>query len=223
MIMEIVPGIHQVEGVNGNCFIIVRDDLTLIDTGMPKNSAKIVKYIQDILKRKPTDIKTIVLTHFHIDHVGDADDLKKLSGAKVAIHEADADYVAGRKTQPAPGGVKGMIFKVLIPLLFGSRPVEPDINLKDGDTIAGLTSIHTPGHTPGSICLFDPSSKILFVGDLLRFNGSKLETGPSSLDTSEVQQSINKIAAIDFDIMLSGHGVPLRPDASVKVREFVKL
>ena len=40
--MEIVPGIHQVDGVNGNCFIIVRDDLTLIDTGMPKNSAKIV-------------------------------------------------------------------------------------------------------------------------------------------------------------------------------------
>ena len=121
-------GIHQVDGVNGNCFIIVRDELTLIDTGMPKNSTKIVKYIQDILKRKPTDIKTIVLTHFHIDHVGDAGDLKKLSGAKVAIHEADADYVTGRKTPPVPGGIMGMIFKVLIPLFFGSRPVEPDIN-----------------------------------------------------------------------------------------------
>jgi glyoxylase-like metal-dependent hydrolase (beta-lactamase superfamily II) len=189
---------------------------------MPKNSAKIVKYIQDILKRKPTDIKTIVLTHFHIDHVGDAGDLKKLSCAKVAIHEADADYVAGRKNPPAPGGVKGMIFKVLIPLLFGSRPVEPDITLNDGNTIAGLTTIHTPGHTPGSICLFDPALKILFVGDLLRFNGIKIEMGPSSLDPNEVQQSINKIAAIDFDIMLSGHGVPLRPDASEKVREFAK-
>jgi len=220
--MEIVPGIHQVDLVNGNCFIIVRDGLTLIDTGMPGNGAKIVNYIQDILKRKPTDIKTIVLTHFHIDHVGDAGDLKKLSGAKVAIHEADADFVAGRKTQPVPKGVMGMIFKVLIPLLFGSRPVEPDIPLKDGDTIAGLTVIHTPGHTPGSICLLDPASKILFVGDLLRFNGSKIEIGPSSLDSGEVQQSINKIAAIDFDIMLPGHGIPLRPDASVKVREFAK-
>jgi len=220
--MEIVPGIHQVDGVNGNCFLIVRDELTLIDTGMPKNSAKIVNYIQDILNREPTDIKTIVLTHFHIDHVGDASVLKKLSGAKVAIHEADADFVAGRKTQPAPKGVKGMIMKVLIPLLFGSRPVEPDINLNDGDTIAGLTIIHTPGHTPGSICLFDPASKILFAGDLLRFNGSKIEMGSSSLDPLEVQQSINKIAAIDFEIMLSGHGIPLRTDASVKVREFAK-
>jgi glyoxylase-like metal-dependent hydrolase (beta-lactamase superfamily II) len=115
-----------------------------------------------------------------------------------------------------------MIFKILIPLLFGSRPVEPDITLKDGDTIAGLTTIHTPGHTPGSICLFDPASKILFVGDLLKFDGINIKMGPLPLDTSEVQQSINKIAAIDFDIMLSGHGIPLRPNASVKVREFAK-
>jgi len=220
--MEIVPGIHQVEGVNGNCFIIVRDDLTLIDTGMPKNSAKIVKYIQDVLKRKPSEIKTIVLTHFHVDHVGDAFDLKKLSGAKVAIHKKDADYVSGRKTPPVPRGVMGLIFKVLMPLFFRSKPVEPDIKLNDGDTIAGLTCIHTPGHTPGSICLFDPASKILFAGDLLRFDGISIKTGPLALDTREVQQSINKIAALDFDIMLPGHGIPLRPDASVKVREFAK-
>ena len=141
--MEIVPGIHQVDGVTANCFIIVRDGLTLIDTGMPKNSVKIVNYIQDVLKQEPTDIKTIVLTHFHIDHVGDAGDLKKLSGAKVAIHAADADYIAGRKTQPVPGGIKGMIFKILIPLFFGSKPVEPDILLNDGDTIAGSQVIHT--------------------------------------------------------------------------------
>lgn len=220
--MEIIPGIHQVDGVNGNCFIIVRDGLTLIDTGMPKNSEKIVTYIQDVLNRKPTEIKTIILTHCHIDHVGGARDLKKLSGAKLAIHEADADFLAGRKTQPVPRGVMGIIFKVLIPLFFGSRPVDPDIKLNDGDIIAGLTSIHTPGHTPGSMCLFDPASKILFAGDLLRFNGSKIQIGPSSLDISQVQQSINKIAAIDFDIMLPGHGVPLRPDASVKVREFAE-
>jgi glyoxylase-like metal-dependent hydrolase (beta-lactamase superfamily II) len=218
--MEIVPGIHQVDGVNANCFIIVRDGLTIIDTGMPRNSAKIVKYIQDILERKPSDINTIVLTHFHVDHAGDACDLKKLSGAKVAIHEADADYVAGRKTQPAPKGAMGMISRVLITLFFRSTPVEPDIKLRDGDTIAGLTTIHTPGHTPGSICLFDPASKILFAGDLLRFNGIKIEMGPFSLDPGAVRQSFNKIAGTDFDIMLSGHGVPLRPDASVKVREF---
>ena len=224
--MEIVPGIHQVDGVNGNCFIIVRDELTLIDTGMPRNSEKIVQYIQEVLNRKPSEIKTIVLTHFHVDHVGNAYDLKKLSDAKVAVHEADADYVAGKKTQPVPrrgrGMIMGMIFKVLLGLFFRSKPVEPDIKLRDRDTVAGLTTIHTPGHTPGSICLFDPVSKILFVGDLLRFNGRNIGMGPLALDSNEVQQSINKIAAIDFDIMLSGHGVPMRPDASVKVREFAK-
>ena len=212
MIMEIVPGIHRVDGVNANCFIIVRDGLTLIDTGMPRNSAKIVIYIQDVLKRKPSEIRTIVLTHFHVDHVGNAYDLKKLSGAKVAIHEADADYVAGRKTQPVPrsgmGMITGIIFKVLLGLFFRSKPVEPDIKLRDRDTVAGLTTIHAPGHTPGSICLFDPASKILFVGDLLKFNGTDIGMGPLAFDTGVVQQSINKIAAIDFDIMLPGHGIP---------------
>jgi glyoxylase-like metal-dependent hydrolase (beta-lactamase superfamily II) len=94
--------------------------------------------------------------------------------------------------------------------------------LNDGDTIAGLTVIHTPGHTPGSICLFDPTSKVLFAGDLLRFNGSTIEIGVVPLDISEVQQSINTIAALDFNVMLSGHGIPLRPDASVQVREFAE-
>jgi len=224
--MEIVPGIHQVDGVNANCFIIVRDGLTLIDTGMPRNSAKIVTYIQDVLKRKPSEINTIVLTHFHVDHVGNAYDLKKLSGAKVAIHEADADYLAGRKSQPLPRGgmemITGIIFKVLLGLFFRSKPVEPDIKLRDRYIVAGLTTIHAPGHTPGSICLFDPASKILFVGDLLKFNGINIGMGPLAFDTGEVQQSINKIAVIDFDIMLPGHGVTLRPDASIKVREFAK-
>jgi hypothetical protein len=54
------------------------------------------------------------------------------------------------------------------------------------------------------------------------FNGSKIEMGSSLSDPDEVQQSIKKITAIDFDIMLSGHGIPLRPDASLKVREFAK-
>jgi glyoxylase-like metal-dependent hydrolase (beta-lactamase superfamily II) len=221
--MEIVPGIHQVDGVNGNCYIIVRDGLTLIDTGLPRNSAKIVHYIQEILKRKPSEIKTIVLTHFHIDHVGNVCELKTLSGAMVAIHETDADYVTGRKSPPAPKGIPGKLLKVLS-LFFKPRPVEPDMKLKDGDTVAGLTCIHSPGHTPGSICLFDPASKILFAGDILRFDGIKIEGAPRqfTLDTVEALQSIKKIAAMNFNIMLSGHGKPLRPNASVKVREFAK-
>jgi glyoxylase-like metal-dependent hydrolase (beta-lactamase superfamily II) len=220
--MEIVPGIHQVDGVNGNCYLIARDTVTLIDTGLPRNSAKIVNYIQETLKRRPADIKTIVLTHYHIDHIGNVHELKKMSGASVAIHEADADYVSGKKRPPVPKSWKIKIFRAM-GLFFRTPDIEPDIILKDGDSIAGLTCIHVPGHTPGSICLYDSSAKVLFAGDILRFDGSKINEAPPlfTMDAAEARQSIRKIAAIDFDVMLPGHGIPLSHDASARVREYV--
>lgn len=221
--MEIVLGIHQVDGVNGNCYVIVRDGLILIDTGLPRSSKKILNYIQHILKRKPSEISTIILTHYHIDHTGTVYELKNLSGAKVAIHEADADFVSGRKPHPAPKGGRGMLYR-LLGMLFRSTFAEPDIRLKNGDTIAGLTCIHTPGHTPGSICLFDPVSKVLFAGDILRFDGVKISGAPPqfTMDQGEAQRSIIMIASLDFDILLSGHGIPLKSGAAEKVRNFAK-
>jgi glyoxylase-like metal-dependent hydrolase (beta-lactamase superfamily II) len=221
--MEIVPGIYQIDGVNGNCYIIVRDGLILIDTGLPRNSKKILGYIQDTLKRKPSEISTIILTHYHIDHTGNVFDLKKLSGAKVAVHEADADFVSGRKPHPAPKGGRGLLYR-LLGMFFRSTFVEPDIRLRNGDTIAGLTCIHTPGHTPGSICLLDPVSKVLFAGDILRFDGVKIAGPPPqfTFDMGEAQRSIIMIGTLDFDILLSGHGIPLTSGAAEKVRTFAK-
>jgi hydroxyacylglutathione hydrolase len=221
--MEIVPGIYQIDGVNGNCYIIVRDGLILIDTGLPRNSKKILGYIQDTLKRKPSEISTIILTHYHIDHTGNVFDLKKLSGAKVAVHEADADFVSGRKPHPAPKGGRGLLYR-LLGMFFRSTFVEPDIRLRNGDTIAGLTCIHTPGHTPGSICLLDPVSKVLFAGDILRFDGVKIAGPPPqfTFDMVEAQRSIIMIGTLDFDILLSGHGIPLTSGAAEKVRTFAK-
>jgi hydroxyacylglutathione hydrolase len=221
--MEIIPGIHQVDGVNGNCYVIVRDKLILIDTGLPRNSKKIMSYIQDTLKRTPSDLSTIILTHYHIDHSGNVYELKNLSGAKVAVHEADADYVSGRKSHPAPKGGLGLLYR-LLGMFFRSGFVEPDIRLKNGDTIAGLTCIHTPGHTPGSICLLDPVSKVLFAGDLLRYDGVKISGAPPqfTMDMGEAQRSIIMIAMLDFDILLSGHGIPLTSGAAEKVRNFAK-
>jgi glyoxylase-like metal-dependent hydrolase (beta-lactamase superfamily II) len=123
----------------------------------------------------------------------------------------------------APKGGRGMLYR-LLGMLFRSTFVEPDIRLKNGDTIAGLTCIHTPGHTPGSICLFDPVSKVLFAGDILRFDGVKISGSPPqfTMDKGEAQRSIIMIATLDFDILLSGHGIPLKSGAAEKVRYFAK-
>jgi hydroxyacylglutathione hydrolase len=221
--MEIVPGIHQIDGVQGNCYIIARDSLVLIDTGLPRSSKKILGYIRDTLKRDPSELSTIILTHYHIDHTGNVRELKTLTRAKVAVHDADADFVAGKKTPPAPQGRLGLPFRI-ISMFFRPAFVEPDIRLKNGDTIAGLTCIHTPGHTPGSICLFDPAAKVLFAGDILKYDGEKISGAPPqfTMDVDEAQRSMNKIALLDFEILLCGHGIPLTSGAAGKVRDFVQ-
>jgi glyoxylase-like metal-dependent hydrolase (beta-lactamase superfamily II) len=222
--MEIVPGIHQIDGINGNCYVIDRNGLTLIDTGLPKNTQRISSYLRDAMHKDPGDITTIILTHYHIDHSGNVAAIKALSKVQVAIHEDDADYLAKRKAMPVPWNVRGILIR-LMGLVMRQKPIEPDVLLKDGERVAGLTVIHIPGHTPGSIALLDPASKVLFVGDTLRYDGNKIEGPPPQFtpDMKSAERSIRKIAALDFDILLSGHGVPLMGNAAKKVREFVTM
>jgi len=220
--MEIVPGIHQVDGVNGNCYVLERNNgLVLIDTGLPKNSSRIVSYVRDTLHRDPATITTIILTHHHIDHTGNVAAIVAASGAKVAILADDAPYLAGEKAAPLSWGIKGLLIRAFS-LFVRQEPVKPDILLHDGDAIAGLTVIHVPGHTPGSIALLDKASGVLFIGDTLRYNGTAIEGPPPQFtpDMAAARQSIRKIAALEFDTLLSGHGVPLKGGAAQKVRDF---
>ena len=224
--VEILPGVHQIDGVNANSYVIVEDDgtLTLIDTGMSKDGKKILNYIQANMSKKPSDVKTIVLTHSHIDHVRGAYEIKKATGAKVAIHAHDADYLSGKKRMPSPKGAIGVLFKIFTPF-FKFTPVEPDQRLNENDRVGGrLTVLHTPGHTPGSISLYDEGRKLIFVGDTMRYMNGKIEGPPKSftLDMGQATRSVGKISNLNFEVMLSGHGQPLKsPDASQKVKEFL--
>lgn len=223
--VEVSPGIHRLESIKfANCYLIARDKMTLIDTGLPRNAGKILAYITDRLRRNCSDLTTIVLTHHHFDHIGSAAELRKLTKAKIAVHRDDADYVAGVKTSPTPRGPTGTLLKIASPFL-RLAPFQPDMLLEDGEKIAGLTVVHTPGHTPGSISLHDPDRRTLFVGDAIRFiNGEIL--GPSeefTMDMQQARRSIEKIAQLDFDTMLCGHGEPLAPYAASRVREFKDL
>jgi glyoxylase-like metal-dependent hydrolase (beta-lactamase superfamily II) len=220
--MEIIPGIHQVDGVNGNAYIIIRDKLVVIDTGIPGSGKIILSYIRDNLHREPAEVRTVILTHFHADHIGGVQELKKaVCGLKTAIHEADAGYVTGTIPLPHYPGFRGLLLRLFVLL----RPsfFQPDFLLKDGDRIEGLTCIHIPGHTPGSIGLLDETSKTLFAGDTLRSDGKTIEAAGAgfTLDPVREQESILKLAALDFDLLLAGHGKPYLPGAAVKVREFI--
>jgi glyoxylase-like metal-dependent hydrolase (beta-lactamase superfamily II) len=219
--MEIVPQIYQVDGVNGNAYVLIRDGLVVIDSGIPGSGKKILTYIRDILHREPSEITTVIITHYHIDHAGGVRELKKAAPAlKTAIHEADAGYVSGQIPLPRHPGLRGLLLRLFTTL----KPATftPDIILKEGDRIDGLTCIHLPGHTPGSIGLLDEASKTFFAGDMIRSDGTSLSEGPAgfTMDLPRSRESIRKIAMLEFDTLLVGHGKPLRPDAAAKVREF---
>lgn len=216
--MKIVKGVHQVDGVNGNVYLVEDDaKLTLIDTGLPRSSGKIIKYIKQ-LGYEPSSVSTIILTHFHIDHVGSAKKMQELTNAKIAVHEAEADVVAAKRSPPKP---KKLLVKALNSI-FKATPVEPGLLIKDGDKIGGLLVIGTPGHSDGSISLLDEKRKVMFVGDAVRFVDGKVEGPPEgfTLDMARAKGSIGRISTFDFDVMLSGHGEPLMPSASEKLKNY---
>jgi glyoxylase-like metal-dependent hydrolase (beta-lactamase superfamily II) len=221
--VEIIPGVHQVDGVNANSYLVWQEDgsLTLIDTGMSKDGRKIIDYIQTKLSKKLSDVKTIVLTHSHVDHVRGAYELKKATGAKIAIHELDADYLARKKKMTMPKGAAGFLFRILSPF-FSFAPLEADQRLNEKDKIGTLAVVHTPGHTPGSISLYDEQKKLVFVGDTISYNKGKVEGPPKqfTLDVELAMKSIEKISHFDFEILLGGHGEPLiSSNAAHKVKE----
>jgi hydroxyacylglutathione hydrolase len=122
---------------------------------------------------------TMVFTHGHIDHTAGASGILEHYRAKgceikVGIHRKDAEYLKdeareiNRSFLPTDNEEADKVFDEL----FGPRP-KPDFYLKEGDTLpeSDLTVIHTPGHTPGSICLFSETSNALFSGDSLFFDG----------------------------------------------------
>jgi len=219
--LEILPDIHRVDGVNANVYLLLdENELMVIDTGMPGSARRIIDYVNRI-SRKPSEIATIVLTHCHVDHMGSAQQLKELTNAKVAVHQEDAQFVSGEKAQPSPKGALGILFKAISPF-FKPKPVQPDIVLHDGDRVGELVVVHTPGHTPGSISLYDAERKLIFVGDTMRYANGKI-SGPSERFTPDMNsafQSIAKISRLEFDTMLGGHGDALKPHASHAVREF---
>ena len=221
--MEIIEGIHRADEASANIahanvyLLINGKELTIIDTGTSGNAQKTVEYIQKI-GHQPTDVKTIILTHCHMDHMGSVKELKDLTSAKVAVHMEDADYVSGKKPLPKP---KNVLFRAVSSFV-KPEPVQVDVILKEGDKIAGLTVIHTPGHTPGSIMLLNEEKRVLFAGDTLRYDVKKVSGAPEnfSVDPNQVRESIAKASKINFDIMLPGHGETLKPNASEQIKKF---
>ncbi len=204
-------------------YLLVDDRLTLIDTGLPGNSASILRFITNV-GREPRELAHIVVTHGHIDHAGSAADLRRLTGAKIVFHRDEAVHcpdgapvirtALNRRTSPA--------YRVLS-RIGRFEPCPVDVLVDDGDIISslgGLRIIHTPGHTPGNMCLLIDKLGILIVGDTIINNKDRLSRPlPFGADREQSEKSLTRLAQFDFSICCFGHGPPLTCAAAAAVRD----
>jgi glyoxylase-like metal-dependent hydrolase (beta-lactamase superfamily II) len=107
-------------------------------------------------------------------------------------------------------------------LFFKLQPVPPDLSIKEGDKLGPLIVFETPGHTMGSISLYKPGAA-LFSGDALLTNGKRLFKKPSRMINDEqAKESIRRMATLEFECLMPGHGAPVEGNASEKLKNFVE-
>jgi glyoxylase-like metal-dependent hydrolase (beta-lactamase superfamily II) len=219
--LEIVPRVHALRVIGAKAHLIVEDEITLIDAGH-RGSGRLVQRYLERIGRSQRDITRIVCTHGHPDHIGGVAELAAATGAKIYIHPSDAarlriglrDVLAN----PVPGQV----------IAFLTRPLTDPKPLLDGDVLpalGGLQVVHTPGHTPGSVCFYAPAPRLLFTGDVLQLRQGRL-VGPHHVfsdDLAEARRSVIRLAELDADTILFAHYPPLRGGAREALRDLAEV
>lgn len=197
------------DNYDSNVYIVNKK--ILVDTGM--TTKNIVRQIEKIVPIEK--IELIILTHAHYDHTGCAGEIVQRSGAKLAIHEADAPYLNDDYSSSALSfGEKS---KCPMPdILYGGGEKIP-IGKNDEGENEYLEVIHTPGHTVGCICLYEKNSKTLFTGDTVFSEGGIGRTDFRISAPEKMTESIEKLTKRDVEYLCPGHGRPTVGNANASV------
>lgn len=186
--------VDTTKGITTNVYIVVsKNEAIVIDPG--GESDKII----DKLNELNTNLKYIVLTHCHSDHIAAVTDLQKVKGGEVLISEEDGKAVNNPIRNLAP--------------FMGSKleKIKVDRFLSEGDKIKlgndEFEIIETPGHTKGGICIYSEKQKVLFSGDTI-FKGTYGRTDLPSSSYQDMKNSIKKLMKLPDDINIyPGHGI----------------
>ena len=194
-------------------------DLTLVDTCFTAELPKLIKHVED----EGYDIKNVkrlILTHTHPDHVQAANEVRRINGAKIYAHWLDAGFLRhdppyhGPPSHELIGKIRDSlgISEESMTKKYGSLAPDPvlvDHVVSDGDAIGKLKVIHTPGHTPGHISLFLEEERAIIGGDLV-FNRVLGVDGlfvPQELSIDPVLATLSakRVSKMNFDKLLLAH------------------
>jgi glyoxylase-like metal-dependent hydrolase (beta-lactamase superfamily II) len=192
----IVGGPDITDSRDACIYLLNLAELILIDTGAGWSVHKIINNIQE-LGFSEKNLKKILLTHCHIDHIGGVPEIQKRFDAKIYIHKLDAP--------PLENGDPILTAASWYQTSFPPTTVDVKFNLPEEILMIGkqkIVCLHTPGHTPGSICIYldKDEKRILFAQDL---HGPILPEFGSNLD--DWDRSTGKLLDLDADILCEGH------------------
>lgn len=209
---------------SSNAYLLTtKNGALLIDAGSKDKLNRILI----VLKRHNLDvgdIKLIILTHSHFDHAGNVNELKEKSGAKLLVHESEAQCVRDGFS-PVPRGTNGFAMLVswlanrFFPRVCSYTPAEPDVIVSDGYDLSdyGIDAqvIHTPGHTSGSLCVVI-EKRIAIVGDTM-FNFSQKSIYPLFIDDElALLKSWRRLIDIGCQEFYPAHGIHFTKEKLLK-------
>lgn len=200
--------VHYVAGVasDSNVYLLEDEDPVLVDTGTGMYAETALEEVSNIVPLRK--IGRIVLTHSHYDHMGGAKAFQEATGARIYLHEAEA--------RPLMAGDASLTLYDVFSRSYRGLDVEElatGQRLKLGST--ELEVLHTPGHSPGSITLYDPRSASAIVGDTVFCDGGVGRWDFPGGDLAKLRSSVNRLRELGLRNMYPGHGSYAEGDAKV--------
>jgi glyoxylase-like metal-dependent hydrolase (beta-lactamase superfamily II) len=210
-------------GTANGYLIEAEDGLTLIDAGFPNREAAVLTAIHE-LGRSPYQLKHLILTHGHPDHVGSAAAIVRETGARTYMHPLDIPLAESggpfRPMTPAPGLLRRILCRAIYDHNERLAPVAIDQPLADGETLhiaGGIDVIHVPGHCAGQVALLWRPGRMLFAADVfMNVMGLGDPLGFEDIDVGRASQ--RKLASLSFDTVGFGHGKVISRNAVTRLR-----
>lgn len=227
-VRQLTSDIYMIPGLVNVYMLLTDDGVVVLDTGFPGRAPKILKAVRS-LGKSPSDVRHIVLTHCHPDHIGSAAALKRETGATVWAHPLDAPMIEAGTTMrqpmcPSPGLRNRILALLLAGRVAQVEPVKVDRFLEEGQSpafAADMTAYHLPGHCQGQIALlWRRHGGVLFPADsCVNRHGLKLPVGTE--DPRLALTSLTRLTKLDFDMVCVMHGKPVMSGGAAEFRRTV--